>query len=144
MIRVDDHSKLKESEGFGIAGTLVDFTLVKSRTNRAGSVATLVFDQENGYDEELSLFFLLKEAGKINGAGVGLYLGDRNDVKFSQKSFKDKIAKHDDIKQLFMEEVIVVLKGILESQGSNNSETETRSDLELTDTILNMINEEAA
>ena len=35
FMRFDDNSKLKESEGFGITGNLVDITLVKSRNSRA-------------------------------------------------------------------------------------------------------------
>ena len=63
--------------------------MVKSRTNKAGQFATLVFNQESGFDPELSLFILLKDNGRIKGAGIGLYIGDRNDLKFSQKNFKE-------------------------------------------------------
>ncbi len=76
MIRFDDHSKLKSSETFGIDGSLVDLTLVKSRTNKAGQSATLVFNQDNGFDPELSLFIMLKEAGRLGGAGAYLFIGD--------------------------------------------------------------------
>ena len=45
MLRFDDNTKLKEKETFGFDGSLVDITLVKSRTNKAGQFATLVFNQ---------------------------------------------------------------------------------------------------
>lgn len=144
MIRFDDHSKFKPTEGFGIAGTLVDLTLVKSRTNSAGSFATLVFDQDNGFDEELSLFYLLKEKGKLNGAGAYLYLSDRNDIKFSQKNFKQKLLENKELQQLFMDEVIHVLKSMLDDQQLELESNIAENKLELTSTILDTINTIAA
>lgn len=113
MIRFDDNSKLKESDGFGIDGSIVDVGLVKSRTNKAGQVAKLVFNQETGFDEELSLLVLLKDHGRINGAGAFLYIGDRSDFKFSQKKFKEKLSENQEFKQIFMDEVKDVLSQII-------------------------------
>lgn len=113
LIRFDDHSKLKSTEGFCIDGSLVDLTLVKSRTNKAGKSITLVFNQDHGYDEDLSLFMMLKNSGRINGAGAYLYLRDRDDIKFSQKAFKDKLASNPELRKIFMEEVVDALKATL-------------------------------
>lgn len=115
MIRFDDNSKLKESEAFGINGSLVDIGIVKSRTARAGQAATMVFDQELGFDADLSLFLMLKDAGKVKGAGAYLYLGDRDDMKFSQRQFKDKLSENEEFRKLFVSEVQEVLKSIVES-----------------------------
>ena len=57
ICRLDDHSKMKENEGFNIAGTLVDLTIVKSRTSGAGRKVTLVYTFDHGFDQNLSLFF---------------------------------------------------------------------------------------
>lgn len=122
MLRFDDKSKLKEEEGLGIAGSLVDVTLVKSRTSRAGKVATLVFNQDYGYDEELSLYILLKNANRIKGAGAYLYIGDRDDMKFSQKVFKQKLAENEEFRQVFMQEVISVLKESMETDIKQDEE----------------------
>lgn len=113
LIRFDDHSKLKSSETFGIDGTLVDISLVKSRTARAGGVATVVYDQNRGFDPELSLFILLKEHKRVNGAGAFLYLGDRSDIKFSQKQFKEKLATNPELRAVFMQEVKDVLASLI-------------------------------
>jgi len=143
MIRFDDHSKFKENEGFGISGSLVDLTLIKSRTNAAGSVTTLVFNQDTGFDPELSLFYLLKENGKINGAGAYLYLSDRNDIKFSQKNFKKKLMENKELQQIFMKESQEVLKRILEEQLKAVEELEQpKEELSLTEGILGMLNEQ--
>lgn len=110
---------------------MVDLTLVKSRTNKAGQAATLVFNQESGFDPELSLFVLLKDNGRIRGAGIGLYIDDRNDMKFSQKNFKEKMANNPELQEVFMKAVIEVLKSQLdtdvkESIDNNNYDISNR------------------
>ena len=116
LIRFDDNSKLKEEEGFGISGSLVDISLVKSRENSAGSLCTMVFDQHNGFDAELSLFLMLKNEKRINGAGAFLYIGDRSDIKFSQKTFKSKLRENPELREIFIKEVISILKERLDKQ----------------------------
>lgn len=114
MIRLDDNTKLTDDKEFGINGSLVDFGLVKSRSNKAGNdVVTLLFNQEEGYDPILSLFILLKQKNMINGQGLGMYLGDRNDLKFSQKTFKNKLADNIELQTLFSSLCFEVLKEYL-------------------------------
>ena len=90
IFRLDEKSKLKNSEVFGIDGAIVDVQIVKSRTNKAGKGCTLVFDQTNGYDPDLSLFMFLKENNMLEGAGAYLRLPN-SEIKFSQRGFKDKL-----------------------------------------------------
>ena len=73
MFRLDVISKLKSTEAFGFDGFVVDVSILKSRTNKSGKSVPMVFNQDVGFDPELSLFMLLKSEGKLNGAGVGLY-----------------------------------------------------------------------
>ena len=138
LLRFDDNSKFKKDEAFGISGNLVDITLVKSRNNRAGKSCTLVFDQDNGFDPELSLFVMLKNAKRINGAGAYLYIGDRSDIKFSQKTFKEKLHESDELRKVFMDEVIKLLKEELDEQG--NQTTSSGFDYSLGKDIISMVN----
>lgn len=137
LLRVDDREKLKETEGFGIAGSIVEVTLVKSRSNRAGQVARLVFDQNNGFDEELSLFLMLKQYGKVKGAGAFLYLGERSDIKFSQKQFKRKIHENPELMDVFMTEAMAVLQTIIPDVLEEQVQTEQEN---LSNSILNRMN----
>ena len=114
LLRFDDNSKFKEDEAFGIPGNLVDITLVKSRNNRAGKSCTLVFDQNKGFDPELSLFVMLKNEKRINGAGAYLYIGEHSEYKFSQKAFKQKLREIPELRQIFIQEVMDVLKSDLD------------------------------
>lgn len=113
LIRLDDHSKMKEDEGFGIDGTLVDLTLLKSRTSHAGNKVTLVFNYDTGFDAELSLLYFLKSMKLINGAGAYLYFGDRSDLKFSQKQFKNKLRESEEFRQAFIETLMPALQTII-------------------------------
>ena len=120
LVRMDDHSKMKEDEGFGIDGILVDLTLLKSRTSHAGNKVTLVFNYESGFDPELSLLYFLKSEKLINGAGAYLYFGDRSDLKFSQKQFKQKLKESEEFRQAFIETVMPALQKLINDNGDED------------------------
>lgn len=124
MFRIDDNAKLKSEEAFGIDGNIVELQMLKSRTNKSGKSIPMVFDQERGFDPDLSLFIMLKSAGKVNGGGTGMYLGDRSDMKFSQKQFKDKLKSNPELQLLFAQECYILLEALL-----SNDEDEDISDL---------------
>lgn len=138
LLKFDDNSKLKQDEAFGIAGNLVDITLIKSRNNRAGKSCTLVFEQDRGFDPELSLFVMLKNAKRINGAGAYLYVGNCSDVKFSQKNFKQKLKESPELRQAFITEVMEMLKAELDN--SDKDEVIQDRDYSLSTDILSQIN----
>lgn len=129
LVRLDDHSKMKSDEGLGIDGTLVDFTLLKSRTAATGQKITLVFNYKTGFDAELSLFYFLKSRKAINGAGVGMYIGDRNDLKFSQKQFKSKLRENPEFRKIFIEKVLSELQQIIYDPGAPEINTEDYFDI---------------
>lgn len=110
MLRLDDNTKLKEGEGLGIQGNFVDIQIIKSRSGRAGSTCTLVFDQNRGFDSDLSLFVLLKNEKRIGGAGAYLYIGDHDEKKFRQSELKQKLEDDPEFKEIFMNEAIECLK----------------------------------
>lgn len=112
FLKFSDHGKFKEGEGFQVPGNLVDITLVKSRTNRAGRKCTLVFNQNVGFDKELSMLILLKESKKLNGAGAYLYVGDHTEYKFAQKNFKE-MMRDPEFAKIVMSELREVLVDML-------------------------------
>ncbi len=101
IFRLDIKSKLKEEEAFGIIGSLVNIDVVKSRTNKTSRArCVLVFDQEIGYDPDLSLFVMLKEDKVLEGSGAFLKLPNY-DLKFSQKNFKSLLYSNPDFYKAF-------------------------------------------
>lgn len=101
MIRVDDVSKLKETEKYKFLGSIVDLTLVKSRTG-GNKKTSMVFSQDKGFDAVMSLYLFLSQQGRVNGQGVGMYLDNYNEFKFSMANLKEKLAKKPEFQQLFM------------------------------------------
>jgi len=81
---------------------------------------------------------MLKNAKRINGAGAYLYIGDRSDMKFSQKNFKQKLRELPELRQAFINEVMCVLKADLDASVSDNVVRE--NDYSLSTDILSQIN----
>ena len=136
LIRFDDNTKLKDTEGLGVAGNIVDVSLLKSRTSNVGKSVPLVFDHKRGFDPELSLLQLLKDMKMVNGAGAYLYLKDRSDLKFSQKQFKDKLTESDEFRKVFMEASLEVLESLIYDPGE---EEDLVDSFDITGGILDMI-----
>lgn len=101
MFRLDDGTKLKESEGLGVSGFIVDVSCVKSRTNKGGKSVPLVFTGNNGFDPDLSMYYYMKSEGYILGSGVSYYIKGHEDMKFSQKNFLEKLYTDTEFQQAF-------------------------------------------
>lgn len=138
IVRLDDHSKLKSDEGLGIDGILVDFSILKSRTTNSGNKVTLVFDYQKGFDQELSLLYFLKSMKLVNGAGAYLYIGDRSDIKFSQKQFKKKLQTDAEFQKVVTETALTALQSIIHDAGEVEEYTETGA-FDITKSILSQI-----
>lgn len=102
MFRLDEKSTLKETEGYGINGTVVDVTIVKSRTNATKKSVPLIFDKSKGaFDNILSIYHFLKTEGYIGGAGRSMYLNNAPDIKFSQKGFMEALVNNPELQKAF-------------------------------------------
>lgn len=140
IIRLDTNGKLTPDKDFGINGSIVSISNTKSRAGMNGDVskADLVLNYAIGFDPDLTLFLMLKNAGRVNGAGAYLYFGDRSDYKFSQKNFKEKIIESPELCQIFAQEVMSYLRFTMdELERMKELSSRTSS---VTATIMNQIN----
>lgn len=144
IIRLDDTAKLKDKDGFGINGSVVECTILKSRTARAGSSVNLIFEFERGFDRELSLFYLLKERGYVNGAGAYMYFGDRSDIKFSQKQFKDKLQVNKELQDVFVAIAMQCLNDMLSNKAISEEAEAGEEMFDVTSSLLGQIYGRAA
>ena len=137
MFRVDDSITLKEDKDYGINGSVVNFTLIKSRTNATKRTIPLIFNKTEGrFDEILSLFHLVNEEGRFKGVGAYSYLDECPDIKFSKRNFKETLNKYPELQEAFAKEVHSILKGFLsETRNISNDTSNT------TNNIANIINE---
>lgn len=135
IIRLDDVTKLKSEEKFKINGSLVDISLVKSRNSRANQKTTLVFNQETGYDPDLSLLVFLNQQARIHGAGVGLYFDDRNDLKFAMGNFKKKLKENEEFRKVFNEVALDELKKLPAKPDYEDIKFQTQTTSDLLDQV---------
>ena len=134
MIRVDDGAKLKETDGLGINGKIVDFEIIKSRTNAAGRSVPMVFDFTSGFDDILSLFMFLKSTGAII-TGATCYLRGHEDMKFRQRDFKNKLFNDPEFAKAFNE----VARAELETLLGNPEVEEQKNITQPNQSIINSI-----
>ena len=126
LFRLDDKGTLKASEGFGIDGTIVDISMIKSRTNRNKRAVPMIFNKTEGcFDSILSAFQLVKSEGRIGGAGSHLFLDNAPDIKFSQKEFKQILCSNPELQKVFAQTLKEILEPLLadtENKTIENSE----------------------
>lgn len=134
LIRLDDNSKLKESEGYGIKGSIVEVTLLKSRSSASGNSINLIFDLDKGFDRELSMFQLLKEQGYVAGAGAYLYFTGYDHIKFAQKNFKKKLQESPELQEIFTKVSYDVLMALI----NKPVEEEKENTFDISSAIYNM------
>lgn len=114
MFRVDDSLTLKADKDYGIDGSVITFSLVKTRTNASKKSIPLIFNKTEGrYDKILSLFHLVKQKGRVMGAGSASYFEGAPDVKFTQKTFKSKLESSPELQEAFSKECFDILKTLL-------------------------------
>ena len=102
MFRADDSNTLKKDKDYKIDGSVVNITLIKSRTNATKKSIPLIFNKTDGrFDEILSLFHLIKSEGLFKGAGAFLYLDECPNIKFSASSFKETLENSEELQSAF-------------------------------------------
>ena len=84
-----------EKDGFD--GFAIRVLLVKSKTNRAGTTCTLIYDSEYGFDKYRTMFYFLKEHELIEGRNPYLYIKGMPDMKFSSKDFHNACEQNFDL-----------------------------------------------
>lgn len=132
MIRVDDGAKLKATEGIGVDGKIVDFEIIKSRTNAAGRSVPMVFTS-TGFDDIWSLYMFLKASGAII-TGSTCYLRGHEDMKFRQKEFKEKLFSDPEFAKAFNQVAYEDLEHLLAIPMNNDT---VQSHQNVIDSILN-------
>ena len=136
IIRLDDVTKLKGDEKYKVWGSLVEATLVKSRSARSNQKTTLLFNHDTGFDPILSSLIFMQNTDRIHGAGIGLYLDDHKDMKFSMGNFKEKMQNNEEFFNTFTAAYIEELKKIPEA----NVNPTTIANNKINEKVMNLLN----
>ena len=125
---------------FGIDGSIVSCKLLKSRTNKAGQVTYLVYNQDTGYDPDLSMYVCLYKDKLVQASGSWMHFVGHPEMKFQQKGFKEKLKNDPQFKALFMDICYEYLKQMVNREEQEYKE-EVQHMSEVTDEFYKKLNE---
>ena len=112
IIRLDAKSKLKADETYKVEGSVVELSLVKSRSSGKKTGTRLVFDYNNGFDPWLSLLEDMKNNKLLYGGGASLSFDSDKIHKFSYGNFREKINENPEFRSAFVKAALGYLKKI--------------------------------
>lgn len=112
IIRIENAQKLQADKEFKIEGSVVDVSILKSRTSGKKQATKLILDFDNGFDPWLSLFKFLKENNLIYGSGVSMSLDKDKVYKFSQGTLREKINTDPEFRNALLNTALFYLKQI--------------------------------
>jgi KaiC/GvpD/RAD55 family RecA-like ATPase len=122
--------KLK-AEDDGFDGFNVRCELMKSRTNKAGQFANLVYNQDLGFDPVMTQYGFANDAGVVDGRNPYRYFSNFKDVKFDSRKFRREFLDNEALRYAMFESTLP----ILEKQLSRVDPTETASAIHHLDVI---------
>lgn len=121
IIRIDNAQKLKEDEGYHVEGSVVEISIVKSRSSGKKGGTRVVYDFANGFDPWLSLLEFLKSNKLLYGAGSSLYFEPEKKYRFSYGTFKEKISEDEEFRMEFFKTCLNYLKQIPVKRNNTSS-----------------------
>lgn len=112
IYRLDNSTRLNIDEGYKVEGSIVKFSLVKSRSSGIKKPVKMVFEFINGFDPWLSMVEYLRENKMLYGAGASLSFDPEKIYKFSYGTFKDKINNDAAFREAFRLHMLPILRAI--------------------------------
>ena len=103
LVKITASSKLEEDKTYGIKGFEAKVEICKSRHAPAGRSVTMIYDQVNGFRNDLSMLDYIKSNNVLRGNGNGYYFPELPEHKFKMSTFADKIATDPELRKCFYE-----------------------------------------
>jgi len=101
LIKITTSSKLDETKTYMIKGFEAKIELIKSRTAAAGRAVTMIYNQLEGFDDELSMLEFVKSNNMIKGSPVAYFIEGLDKVKFRFSNFKEVINSNKEFRDHF-------------------------------------------
>jgi len=117
LIKIVTSSKLDESKTYMIKGFEAKIELVKSRTAPAGRSVTMIYNQMEGFDDELSMLEFLKANNMVKGSPVAYYIDGLDTVKFRMSTFKQTLKDNKTLRDHFYAVALALLESSLKESG---------------------------
>lgn len=90
LIKITAASKLEEDKLWGIKGFEAKIEICKSRHAPAGRAVNMIYDQTNGFRNDLSMLDYIKSCGALKGNGMAYYIDGYDQYKFKLSNYKEK------------------------------------------------------
>lgn len=116
MFRMDYMGKLKPDETYHVEGSMVDISLIKSRTSGKKVSTRLIYDFSNGFDPWLSLLRYMQDRKLLFGGGASLYFEPEKKYRFSYGNFREQILSNKEFRDAFINVVVSYLKQDVEQR----------------------------
>lgn len=87
----------------GLDGANIRIELIKSRTNKAGQMVTMIFEQERGFDPVLSLLKFAEDNNLLDGRNPYKKFVGNPDVKFDSRKFREAFKEREDVRKALYE-----------------------------------------
>lgn len=90
LLKITTSSKLEPDKLWGIKGFEAKVEICKSRHAPAGRAVNMIYDQVNGFRNDLSMLDYIKSCGGLKGNGMAYYIDGYDQYKFKLSNFKEK------------------------------------------------------
>lgn len=103
LLKITASSKLEEDKKYGIKGFEAKVEICKSRHAPAGRAVNMIYDQLNGFRNDLSILDYINSNGMLKGNGMAYYLDglDDKDHKFKMSNFVQKLKEDSVLREHF-------------------------------------------
>lgn len=103
LIKLTASSKLEEDKLWGIKGFEAKVEICKSRHAPAGRAVNMIYDQTNGFRNDLSMLDYIKSCGALKGNGMAYYIDGHDNYKFKLSNYKEKFDTIPEFRQLVID-----------------------------------------
>jgi len=138
LIKITTGSKLEEDKLWGIKGFEAKVEICKSRHAPAGRAINMIYDQVNGFRDDLSMIDYIKSCGGLKGNGMAYYVDGYENFKFKLSNVKDKIEQNPELGAAIKSVATAYLRAsikesdniiIAQQEAANTAEGETNGEV---------------
>jgi RecA/RadA recombinase len=130
LIKITTSTKLEEDKLWGIKGFEAKIEICKSRHAPAGRSVTMIYDQVNGFRNDLSMLDYIKSCGALKGNGMAYYIDGHDEYKFRLSNFSEKFETIPEFNKIVTETAQTLLKASIKETKNIPETTEDIEEVE--------------
>lgn len=118
LIKITPSSKLEEDKLWGIKGFEAKVEICKSRRAPAGRSVNMIYDQTNGFRNDLSMLDYIKSCGALKGNGMAYYIDGHDEYKFRLSTFKEKFDTIPEFREVVIDTARMLLQASIKESSN--------------------------